>query len=95
VADAVWTPDNSPSQTRQIESMIDKAIEAGKLAAGDRAKWVKAGEVVGSTALRHALDALKADPLVAADNSRNLEADERDYEADATVRLGLQPDEVL
>jgi len=91
----VWKPMNDPSTTRQIESVIDKAIEAGKLAVGDRAKWVKAGEVVGLSGLRHALDALEPDPLVASDNARSLSDDERAYEAEATARLGLQPEEVL
>jgi hypothetical protein len=90
MADAVWKPDNSPSTTRQTESVVDKAIETGKIPVSARAEWVKAAGVVGLSALRHALDALEPDPLLAASNSRDLSADERAYEADAAVRLGLQ-----
>jgi hypothetical protein len=85
-----WKPNNDPTMTRQAESMIDKAIEAGQLAAGDRAEWVAAAQVVGPVGLRHALDALKPDPLLAAKNARTNTEAERSYEADAAVRLGLQ-----
>jgi hypothetical protein len=87
-----WQPDNSPSTTRQAESLIDKAIEEGRIPANARAQWLKAAQVVGLDALRQSLQAREPDALVAARSMEDAGDPER---AGIAEHLGIDPAAVI